>query len=316
MHVVMDLIDALRASDAAATLILCAPARGGKTYEIARALEDDELLHAVAFETALDDVTWAAVASHARAFAQRRLVPTMANANNANKRKVFMIDDLEVFVACDRACAAEIKPLAKFCAERGTTLVLACPPELATKLRRDRLSATEIHVQGPNGPGRNCTAAADLDTAVRAVLTGEAGVDRTEEYVTAFGGHMFVDTLAHNAAASCPAAVYLARAARSLASASVTQCQSSTGVDGARVACNLARACAWHGCVTGPIVGRVQFTNSLALCNVYARARKSIAKAAAQNGWSVAEQAFASHNSGQCGTAYHRRARDRDAYDE
>ena len=270
-------------------VVLCAPSRGGKSTQIARALADDDLRRAAAIETAAADETWGAVLAHARAFAQKRLVQgTVSGTGSGARRKVFVIDDLDVFAACDRACTANIKPLAKFCAERDTTLVLACPPEFAAKLKRDRLAATELRVERPGAPAH--AAASDLDAAVRAVLTGEADIDRAVDYLAAFGGHMFVDTLAHNAAASCDAAVYLARAARSLAPASM-MLRNTCDADGARDACNLARACAWHRC-TGSVAGPVKFTNSLSLCNVYARARRLQTEAAARNGHTLAEQVF------------------------
>ena len=83
-------------------------------------------------ENSQDAVSWAAVVVHVDNFACRVLDPRWRDCH-----KVYVIDDLDMFVACERSCLADIKVLTRKYASK-VSIVMACDLEVASKLDRVR----------------------------------------------------------------------------------------------------------------------------------------------------------------------------------
>lgn len=81
---------------------------------------------------ARDAVTWHAVVSQIHNFARQSLDPPQRGYH-----KVYIIDDLDAFSACERGCIATVKELCKMYVGK-LSIVIACDRCLASKIERVR----------------------------------------------------------------------------------------------------------------------------------------------------------------------------------
>jgi hypothetical protein len=91
-------------------------------------------------EHCLDATSWSAVVTHIANFAGRVLDPRWHACH-----KVFVLDNLDMFAACERSCLADIKTLTRKYAGK-VSIVMACDLEVASKLDRVRPAIGRVNL--------------------------------------------------------------------------------------------------------------------------------------------------------------------------
>jgi hypothetical protein len=130
--------------------------------------------------------------------------------------------------------------------------------------------------------------------AVTSVLTNSPALDEMDRTLGSFGGHMFVDTVFHNASRvhNMQLTTYVQHAIRHVLMGSASHALNTLDRD-TRDQINLARCAEWRGVAHTPEISKVEFTNTLALCNARAACRKKYAACACSEGMTIAEKVFA-----------------------
>lgn len=329
-------------------VVIAAPSGHGKTTLLSELSSDLRASKDFVVDDAYGIESWAGVWARATSFAQRRLPQ-----DQRTRDKVFVIDDVDSYAACDRGCVSGLKALLKDHVGR-VSFVLASDRDFASKLERARrdiirvdlfpVSEACLNAYGIEFLGTDCqemvrklvrTAQGSFPTFSRLLRESKGGVgtletstsptdvslqtlqgavctllgpngasmslDAVDSYVTAFGSHMFVDTLFDNAPMALPrdrpgvSFGEFTALATSYVLAHPTR-QGTCALDcNTRAGVNLFRACilraAWRA---GASVrtGDVMFTGSLAQCNARASARKRIRDLATESSVTSAELAW------------------------
>lgn len=118
--------------------VLCAPPGHGKTTLLHDVMPK---LPSCVVEHCSNVASWSSVLVHLRNFSGRLLPPDLRTMH-----KVFVIDDLDVFAACERSCLSELRILAKDLFGR-VSLVLACTCDNACKMGvlAQRIERIDLH---------------------------------------------------------------------------------------------------------------------------------------------------------------------------
>ena len=130
--------------------------------------------------------------------------------------------------------------------------------------------------------------------AVASVLRASPDLAEMDRTLGSFGGHMFVDTVFHNACRTAGLSLdtYVEHAIRYVLMGSGSHALNTLEKE-TRDQVNLARCAEWRGVGRTRDNHRIDFTNTLALCNARAACRKKIAVSACSRGLTCSEMVFA-----------------------
>jgi hypothetical protein len=214
-------------------------------------------------------------------------------------RKVCVISDVDVYVACDRGCLSDLKKLLTAFAESPVSIVFACDGPIGSKVASAQRCGVHVErVDDLRPPPQECLGVARR--CLESSLPALGGLDVVYDMTDAWGGNMFTDTLFHNAPrarASEPAslAVHLERAvpyATFCAGASIVSLTDShvrKTVNGYRA----GLACGWWADARGvrgsAAATSMQYTNALSQCNLRATTKKRLTATALDVRCSLAE---------------------------
>lgn len=135
-----------------------------------------------------DADTWSQTLTRATNFCGTKLTPP-----RDGRGKVCVVNDVDVYVACDRGCVADLRKLLVTFAKSRASIVFACEQSVCAKVPAKKHNVSVVRLEAA-APSANVRAAA----RVLATDLRELGVDSVCEIVDAHGGSNFVDTLFHN----------------------------------------------------------------------------------------------------------------------
>lgn len=230
------------------------------------------------------------------------------------RKGVVMLDDMDVHFACNRFCKRDIASMVRELSSRlslamcmsdglhkksqirGVVCVPTTPvqePELVSFAELQwasggRVAAIESKGSFPKMVSlmRGCQPQQDevrrcASEDVRLMLTTGADMRTAESMLHSHGGHMFADTLCHDAGLCCDTRSYLSALVRCL------HCPPEYGHG------SLCRAMVWSQIARTATHVPTMFTNSLALSNARSQARKKAGASARCQGLCAAELAWA-----------------------